>query len=159
MREEGLGFLERADKVWQMEATVAAARPEVWRAIADPTGWHRWFPGVEKAWYEGDPPFGVGTVRKARVSGHRYDEVMCTWDEPSRFAYSVTGASLPIARAQLKCTELEECSAGTRMRWIIAADRRPLLRLATPVFHRTVSRLWNRATANLERLLSETRPA
>jgi carbon monoxide dehydrogenase subunit G len=156
MRTVDMGFLDRASKIWQMEATVAAPRSEVWRAIADPACWQHWFPGVERAWYEGDGPHGVGTVRKAIVRGQLMEEVMLAWDEQTRWAYCLTAASYPLARAQLEVTELEDCSAGTLLRWTIAADRGPLLWLATPVFHRTVSRLWAQATGNLDRWLVDT---
>ena len=154
MRAVDLGFLERAGKVWVMEATVAAPRRDVWRAISDPTVWHHWFPGVQSAWYEGGPPYGVGTVRRAIVGGQRMEEVMLAWDEERRWAYYLAGASYPLARAQLECTELEDCARGTRLRWTIASDRGLLLWLATPVFHPTVTRLWTRAAGNLERWLA-----
>ena len=164
MREVGMDFLdsagkESAEKVWVMEASVAAPRAEVWRAIADPTVWRHWFPGVERAWYEGDPPYGVGTIRKAIVRGQRMEEVMLAWDEEKRWAYFLSGASYPLARAQLECTDLEDCELGTLMRWTIASDRGPLLWLATPLFHRTVSRLWRRVAVNLEAWLAERRHA
>ena len=158
MREVEMDFLERAGKRWVMEATVAAPRRDVWRAISDPTVWHHWFPGVERAWYEGDPPYGVGTVRKAIVAGQRMEEVMLAWDEPRRWAYCLSGASYPLARAQLECTELEDCAGGSRLRWTIASDRGPLLWLVTPIFHRTVARLWERAARNLERWLAQGEP-
>jgi carbon monoxide dehydrogenase subunit G len=158
MREVGMDFLERAGKVWVMEATVAAPRRDVWRAISDPSVWHHWFPGVEKAWYEGDPPYGVGTVRRAIVGGQRIEEVMLAWDEEARWAYYLSGASCPLARAQLECTELEDFGSGTLLRWTIAADRGLLLWLATPIFQRTVTRLWKRVAQNLERWLGEGGP-
>lgn len=158
MRAVGMDFLENADKVWVMEARVAAPRAEVWKAICDPTVWHEWFPGVEKAWYEGDPPYGVGTVRRARVGSQEMDEVMVCWEDEERWAYTLRGASYPLARAQLECTELLDCEGGTLMRWTIAADRGWLLWLATPFFHRTVTRLWLRVAKNLEVWLGSRLP-
>jgi hypothetical protein len=158
MRAVDMDFLDNAEKIWVMEASVAAPRAEVWKAIADPTVWHEWFPGVERASYEGDPPYGVGTVRRARVGGQDFDEVMVCWDEEMRWAYYVRGASYPLARAQLECTELIDCDGGTLMRWTIAVDRGWMLRLATPFFHRTVTRLWLRAARNLEAWLRSRRP-
>ncbi|MGH0033812.1 MAG: SRPBCC family protein [Myxococcota bacterium] len=155
MREVDMDFLDSADRVWVMEAHVAAPRPAVWRAICDPGVWHEWFPGVEKAWYEGGPPYGVGTTRRARVGGQEMEERMVCWDHEERWAYTLCGASVPLARAQLECTELFERANGTSLRWTIAADRGWLLRLATPIFHRTVTRLWHRVARNLEAWLRE----
>lgn len=157
MRRVDMDFLDSADRRWVMEATLDAPRDRVWQAIADPRVWHHWFPGVEDAWYEGDPPYGVGTLRRAIVRGQRMEERMLAWDEGERWAYCLLGASVPLARAQLECTELEDWGAGTRMRWTIAADRGPLLWLATPVFQAVVSRLWRRAAGNLEAWLSDPR--
>jgi hypothetical protein len=154
MREVGMDFLDHADKVWVMEARVAAPRSKVWQAISDPTVWNEWFPGVERAWYEGDPPYGVGSVRRARVGGQDMDEVMVCWEEEECWAYTLRGASYPLALAQLECTQLLDCDGGTLMRWTIASDRGWLLWLTTPIFHRVVTRLWLRAAKNLETWLS-----
>ncbi len=151
MRAVGLDFIERAGKTYVMECELEAARREVWEAFADPSTWSQWFPGVESASYgESVPPYGVGTFREATVSGQKYEEGMVAWDEGKRWAYYVARATLPIARAQLECTEFEDCGAGTRVRWILAVDRRLLLWLAAPFFHRYLKGLFRRAMTNLD---------
>ena len=72
MRKESLGFVERAPVVHVAEAEVAARRPAVFGAFADPRGWKHWFPSVRDAWYASPPPYGVGTIREANVGGTRW---------------------------------------------------------------------------------------
>ena len=151
MREVGLEFIERAGKTYVMECELEAARRDVWRAFADPSTWSAWFPGVESASYRGsEPPYGVGTLREATVSGQKYEEVMVAWDEGKRWAYYIARATLPIAKAQLECTEFEDCGTGTRVRWTLAADRRLLMWLSAPIFHRYLKGLFRKAMSNLD---------
>src|SRR5262245_47271648 len=44
MRKESLDFIPRAPAVHVAEAHVAAPRPAVFAAFADPRSWPRWFP-------------------------------------------------------------------------------------------------------------------
>jgi carbon monoxide dehydrogenase subunit G len=160
LREVGLGFIEDAGKTYVMECEVAATRREVWELIVDPSTWVDWFPGGEAASYGDSPePYGVGTRRRARVGGHDYDEVIVAWEPEARWAYTIARATVPIATAQLECTELEDTEAGTRVRWILAADRRLLMWLLAPFLQRQLQHLWSRAMRNLEATLRERRAA
>ena len=100
----------------------------------------------------------MGTFREATVSGQKYEEVIVAWDEGKRWAYYVARATLPIAKAQLECSEFEDCGTGTRVRWILAADRRLLLWLAAPVFRRYLRGLFREAMTNLDAYI-RARPA
>ena len=153
MRPVGVDFLQTAPAVYAMEAEVGAARDDVWRTVVDPTTWPRWFPGVKEVSYDGPEPYGVGTVRRALVGRQRYDERIVAWDEGRRWAYYIARATVPIASAQLECTELFDCPRGTRVRWTLACEPRLLFRLAQPFLPRTLRILHRRAMANLEALL------
>jgi len=93
------------------------------------------------------------------VGGQRYEETIVAWEHERRWAYSIDRATIPIATAQLEVTELEDCEAGTRVRWTIAHDRRLLLRLAGSAFPRIMRRMLAEAMANLERHLAIGRAA
>ena len=123
--------------------------------LCDPRTWSAWFPGVRSASYRGGGPYGPGSIREAHVGLARYEEVMVAWEELERWAYYVDRATVPLAHAQLECTEFQERGTGTRLRWTLASDPRLLLRLASPIFQSTVQRLFERATANLEALLRQ----
>src|SRR5689334_2354433 len=137
LRAVDLGYLDAAPRVYSAEQHVAAPRQAVWGAFSDPSTWRRWWPGVASASYGDSPkPYGVGTFREATVGGQRYEETIVAWDEARRFAYTIDRATLPIANAQLECTDLSDEDGGTRVRWTIACEPRLLMRAAAPFFPR-----------------------
>jgi uncharacterized protein YndB with AHSA1/START domain len=151
MRAVDLDFLGKAPRIWTVERTAAAPRAAVWDAFSDPTTWRHWWPGVESASYGDSPkPYGVGTFREATVGGQRYEETIVAWEAGRRFAYYIDRATVPIANAQLECTDLFDDAAATRVRWTIACDPRLLLRAASPFFRGIMDRMLGRALANLE---------
>jgi hypothetical protein len=79
---------------------------------------------VNRAWYEGRMPPGVGTLRKSDVAGCLHDETMVIWEEPSRWGYIVDRATEPLSAAQLELTEFFDSPGGTRVRWTIACEPR-----------------------------------
>jgi carbon monoxide dehydrogenase subunit G len=153
MRREDLGFLHRAPVVHVAEADVAAPRAAVFAALVEPGGWKDWFPSVRAARYASPPPHGVGTIREADVAGTHWIEEMIAWDEGTRWAWTVTRASVPLAKAQVEAFELEDAGGGTRVRWTLAMEPRLLARLGSPFAGRTIDRLLRRATDNLGRHL------
>jgi carbon monoxide dehydrogenase subunit G len=154
LRKEDLSFLERAPVVVACEAEVEASCAAVFDAFADPTTWSSWFPGVREASYPSGPPHGVGTVRAAHVGGTQWIEELIAWDTEARFAYTVTRATVPIARAQVESFDFERAAAGTRVRWTLACEPRLLMRLGAPLAPRVVRLVFQHAMANLSAHLS-----
>jgi uncharacterized protein YndB with AHSA1/START domain len=151
MRTVGLDFQHSARKRYVVECYVDAPRIAVWAAFADPTTWRHWWPGVISASYGTSPkPYGVGTFREATVGRHKYEERIVAWEEGLLFAYYIARATLPIADAQLECTELSDDGAGTRVAWTIAHDPRLLLRLSAPIFPRIMSSMLAKAMFGLD---------
>ena len=99
--------------------------------------------------YATPAPHGVGTVREANFSGTHWIEEMIAWDEPARWAWTVTRASVPFAKAQVESFELTDAAGGTRVRWTLALEPRLLARLGSPLAARTIPRLFRRAMENL----------
>jgi hypothetical protein len=158
LRKVNLDFLDIAERKYVVEERVCAARRELWTAIVDPTTWSHWWPGVVSASYRGAAPsYGVGTLREARVGRQRYEEIVVAWDEGRRWAYCIERATLPIATAQLECTELEDSDGGTRVRWILAQNPRLLMRLSAPLFPRIMRAMFRQAMSNLERYVGGRR--
>src|SRR5215470_2998323 len=145
MRREDLGFVDRAPIVHVVEATAPAPCQAVFAALADAEAWPRWFPGVRAARYTSPPPHGVGSVREAIVSGTRWVEEIIVWEPDRRWGWTVTGASMPFAAAQIEVFELRPAGATTQARWTIALEPRLLARLAAPLTGRAMRRLWQRA--------------
>ena len=150
MRKEDVGFVERARAVHVAEATMVAPRSRVFGAFVDPESWPDWFPNVQRAAYTSPPPFGVGTIRVAHVSGTRWEEEMVAWDDGQRWAWTVLRASVPFAKAQVECFEFADAGAGTRIRWTFALEPRPVARLGARFMTGAIRRLLARATANLD---------
>jgi hypothetical protein len=151
MRKVDLGFLASAGKTSAVECDLRAARCDVWKAFTDAATWPHWWPGVQSASYgDATGPYGVGTFRQATVSGQTYEEYIVAWDEGRRWAYYIDRATLPIARAQLECTDFEDHGSGTRVRWIVAHDRRFLLWVVGPLFACIMRSLFRKAMANLD---------
>ena len=149
MRKEDLGFLDRAPVVHVAEAEVPAARAVVFAALTEPRCWKHWFPNLREASYTSPPPHGVGTIRAANFSGTHWIEELVAWDEPERWAWTVTRASVPLAKAQVESFELTDAARGTRVRWRLALEPRLLARLGAPFAARTIPRLFRRAMENL----------
>jgi len=159
MRKEGLGFLDRAPVVHLAEAEVPATRAVVFAALVEPRCWKHWFPSVREASYASPPPHGIGTIRQANFSGTRWVEEVVAWDEPARWAWTVTRASVPLAKAQVESFELTDAVRGTHVRWQLALEPRLLGRLGAPFAARTIPRLFRRAMANLGVYLNRVPPA
>ena len=153
MRQEDLDFVERAPVVHVADAVVRAPRDAVFAALADASGWPRWFPNVRAAAYTSPPPHGVGTIREADVRGTRWVEEMIAWDPGRRWAWTVLRASVPFATAQVESFELDDAGGGTRVRWTLALEPRLLGRLGAPFTGRAMTRLLRRAMTNLEAVL------
>lgn len=155
MRWEDLTFLDRAPVVHRFEQTVPASRSAVFAALADPTTWPQWFPGVRAARYASPPPYGVGTIREADVAGTRWVEEMIAWEPDRRWAYTVTSTTSPLARAQVESFELADDPSGTRVCWTLAFEPRLLLRLTGWVAPLVMRHLFERAMRNLGTYLRE----
>ena len=153
MRPVELAFLDEAPSRFVVDARLRAPRQAVWDAFVDPGTWPRWFPGVREVVYRGARPYGVGTRRAATVGRQRYEETLLAWDEGVRWAYRVDRATLPLARAQLECTDFEDDGSGTRVRWTLAAEPRSVMRLASPFLPGVLHRLLRRAALELDTYL------
>lgn len=177
MRKEDLTFLERAPVRHVFSAVVAAPRAAVFAAIADPEGWHAWFPGVRRARYASPPPYGVGTIREANVSGTRWVEEMIAWQPDRRWAYTVIEASTPLASAQVEVFDVADVapaaggpggavgaggvggSVATRVTWTLAIEPRLLQRIAAPIAPLVMRRVFSSAMRRLEVHLGGAPPA
>ena len=154
MRREDMTFVERAPVRHVFTKVIGAPRADVFAAIADPPGWHAWFPGVRSARYASPPPHGVGSIREADVSGTRWVEEMIAWDDGRRWAYTVTDASTPLASAQVEVFDVEDAvldgTPATRVTWTLAIEPRLLQKLSAPIAPLIMRRVFERAMTNLD---------
>ena len=155
MREEDLGFLDRAPKTWTFEEEVHAPQEVVFAAIsADPSTW-TWFPRLSSGSYDGDGPHGVGSKRQVKMSGVTYKETMLAWEAPSRWAYRVDKSSVPLAHALVEDWVVEPRGEHAAVvRWTFAIDPKALFKAGMPAAPTVMGRLFKKAMANLSEELS-----
>ena len=146
----GMEFLDNA-KVKLVVATVTSLpRQEVWDAFVDAGTWQSWFPKVECAFYLGDAPYDVGTIRRSIVDGVLYDETMLVWKEPCRWGYRIDRATFAMSEAHLEITEFQAIEAGTRVIWTLAFD--PLYDIDEKDFGGFLKDLLKEAIQGLEKI-------
>jgi carbon monoxide dehydrogenase subunit G len=153
LRKENLTFLYIAPVTHLCDADVAAPRSAVFAALSDPRTWSDWFPGVRAASYAGEPPYGVGTIRRAHVGATHWVEEIIAWDQNTRWAYTVTRASVPFAKAQVESFDLADTAGGTHVRWTLGLEPRLLARLGAPFAAPAIRRVFYRAMKNLNAYL------
>lgn len=149
LRREEVSFIDRAPLVHVFDAEVAAPREAVFAAFAEPATWKDWFPGVREASYSSAPPHGIGSIRRAEVGGTHWVEEVIAWDADTRWAYTVTRSSVPIASAQVEVFDFADAPEGTRVRWTLAFEPRLLMRLGAPFAPHLMRRVFERAAASL----------
>jgi uncharacterized protein YndB with AHSA1/START domain len=149
MRKEDLSFVQRAPVVHLSEAVVAKPRALVFAAFAEPRSWKHWFPNVRGASYSSAAPYGAGTIREACVGGTYWREEVIAWNEGTQWAWTVTHASVPFAKAQVESFEFTDTPSGTCVRWTLALEPRLVARLGAPFAQRIMNRLLRRAMQNL----------
>jgi uncharacterized protein YndB with AHSA1/START domain len=144
-RPETLGFTAVAPLRTTVTRDVEATPSEVFDALADPSAWVAWFPGMTGSRWTSEAPHGVGSTRQVQLGPLTVDEQFLVWEPAQRFAFTFTATNLPVARAGVELLELVPRSpTGTRVAYTFAVDPTgvpgPLARTAVPVVRAVVSR-------------------
>ncbi|HVN86783.1 MAG TPA: SRPBCC family protein [Candidatus Binatia bacterium] len=155
LRKENLDFISTAPVVHTNGIEIAVPLAGVFSALTNPATWSEWFPSVRWASYPSAPPHGVGTIREAHVGSTRWVEQIIAWDVDARWAYTVLRSSVPFAHAQVESFELTDQVGRTHIRWTLALEPRLLARLGAPFAPRAITRVFQRAMANLELYLRQ----
>lgn len=148
----GPEFFGAAPHRFRHAAVVHRPPERLFAALAgDPAGWGDWFPGFDHSgrWLTPDPP-GPGSRRAVRMAGISYEETILAYDPPSRFAFRLDRASVPMAYALAEDYRISGDAAGSTLEWTFAVDPRPLMRPALPLLDPVLGRLLRRVAANLE---------
>jgi catechol 2,3-dioxygenase-like lactoylglutathione lyase family enzyme len=150
-RMQPVGLDHVARRTWTFDGVVDAPVAAVWDAFTgDPSTW-TWFPGVEDG---GSVGSGLGMGRWVSVGGTRYEETVVVWKEHERWAFRVDATSLPVADSLVETYDFQDRGDRTGVRWTFAIDPRPLFRAVSPLAQPVMSRLFDRACANLSRELA-----
>lgn len=155
LRSETLDFFERASLRVSETAKVAATPARVFAAFADVGSWPAWFPLMYRAeWISGSG--GVGSEREValRLLG-AYRERFIAWDVGSRFSFTMTASSSPLAKAigeDFRFTALDGGRA-TEIAWTLAADPTWLGKVLEPALRGVMRRVFLKSGVALEKHL------
>jgi uncharacterized protein YndB with AHSA1/START domain len=148
-----LAFFDRA--ALRITATIQlSASPErVFASFADPSEWPHWFPLMTSArWTKGE---ALGGEREVALTGlGRFRERMIAWEPGRRYAFTMIGATSPLATQLAEDYQLHAERGGTRVDWVMAATPTKigdLLAMPTRLF---MQRLFQRGGRTLEHWLS-----
>jgi len=161
LREVGTDFFETASYRCTSTARLNAAPTTVFYALAhDPSTWGEWNPGFsDKGRYTSPPPHGSGSVREVTMARIRYTDTILAWDEPSYWAFCVSRAGAPFARALAEEYRVTPERDGSTVQWTIAMEPRLALLAMQPLMDAFLPRYFKRAMANLDRRLAGEGPA
>jgi len=143
--------------------TIAIERSieDVFAVLTDVTKTGRWYPAKVEEWWVTPPPYGVGSVRRARVTvlgrASENDAVVTEYDPPRRAAMKGESANAPFT-ATLDFTPLP---GGTRVEVETIFELRGLMRVIGPLFIGPYERGWDKGLQNLKRMMEsgELNPA
>ena len=124
-----LGFLDSAPITIAHHETVRAPLDAVWHALSDPVAWVTWFPKVKECEWTGSDTRCVGATRRIKIGPVSFDERFIEWDEEAtKYHFTVTRTSLPIATRMVEGASLAENDDGTvTVTWRSAIEPRSSL--------------------------------
>ncbi|HWE57721.1 MAG TPA: SRPBCC family protein [Acidimicrobiales bacterium] len=159
MRAVGLDFFDTAPLRSVQTEIVRRSPAAVFDALArNPAGWGDWYPGFDHrgCWLTDGPP-GVGSRRRVRMTGARFDETIIAWEPDHRFAFCVNRTNAPIARALAEDYVVTALPGpACVVQWTFAVDPGAVLRPTRRLFPPFLASLFRRSMANLEALIPAT---
>lgn len=155
-----LAFVERSPHFFHNEMVVPAAPEQVFAILAATETWPQWFPDFVGTEYTSAGPVGVGATRRVRMKILSADERFLCWEPGRRFSFEVYRLTLPLVRRLVEDVQLEPAGEGkTRLRWRMAYEPRPLLRLVHPLLRLVFGRMFRNAAQGLLAYVQRTRQA
>ncbi|NUO53624.1 MAG: hypothetical protein HOV80_32650, partial [Polyangiaceae bacterium] len=82
-----------------------------------------------------------------------YRERFSAWEPGERFAFTMTASSSPMARAIVEDFRFSKSGGSTRIDWTLAADPKPLGKLARPALEAIMPRVFKKSGERLEQYL------
>lgn len=153
-RPETLEFLDLAPMRAVATAEIGATPEAVFDALADAGSWPQWFPDMTTCRWLTPAPHGVDSQREVRVGPLHVVERFIVWARPSRWGFTFTSASPPIARAGVELVELEPVGTDrTKVTYTMALDPPGPAALVSGVAARTMEATLSDALAGLDRYL------
>ena len=88
----------------------------IWAALADIGGIHRWNPGVVDSRETSEGETRLGATRRCDLGGKNYlDEEVVKWTPDREITFRITDTNLPFARADIHFAIEELAGGGSRV--------------------------------------------
>jgi hypothetical protein len=127
----------------------------VFDALAGPSAWVDWFPGLTGGRWTSQQPHGVGSTRQVQLGPLTVDEEFLVWEPGERLAFTFTATNLPAARAGVELVELvPQGPDRTRVAYTVAMEPVALPRALAGTSAPIVRAVLARGLAGLERHLA-----
>lgn len=154
LEPQPLSFADEAPIRVRDSAFVRATPERVFEAFADTANWTRWFPLMHRAEWIGSDTKKIGAEREvALYLLGAYRERFIAWEPGERFAFTMTASSSPMARAIVEDFRFSKSGGSTRIDWTLAADPKPLGKLARPALEAIMPRVFRKSGERLEKYL------
>jgi len=157
LRAVSADFFETAPYRFVKSAVIRQPPQQVFEALADPAAWGDWFPGFDHSghWITEAPP-GTGSRRIVRVARATFEETIIAWEAPSRFAFRVDRAGMPVARALAEDYRIAAHPDGSVLEWTLAIDPHSVLRPLMSLYRPVMQRMFEKAATNLDAHLNDS---
>ena len=133
--------------------TIGRPIEDVFAVLTDVEKTERWFPLKVREWWTSEPPHGVGSTRRARVTIGWFttenDAVATAYEPPTLAVMRGTSANAPF-EATLR---FEPAGDGTRVDVTIELSLRGPARLVGGMFARWYGRSWERGLSRLKAMM------
>lgn len=146
--------------LFRNEADLDATPAEVFEIFADIDEWPRWFADIRRGRWLTGAPHGVGSRREVELNLLSVREEFLAWDPARRYAFTMTGATLPLAHSIVEDYRLEALPDGrARLIWEVRHDLRWMFLPLSPIVRLVFGRMFRVATAGLVAFVKRRRAA
>ena len=145
-----LGWFDHTDIRIETTIHIAAPPKQVFDCLAEHHRWSEWFTPIKEVTRIG-PHSGVGARRTVRVPPLVLEELFIAWDEPYRFAFTMTAVNIPVVTEMAEDWQLQATPGGTNVTYIVAANLPTWLKPFTGVIRLAMRRTTSSGPAQLKR--------
>lgn len=121
-----------------------------WDLLAS-TAWPEWFVDFVSVTWLSEPPYGVGSQRKAVLKTATAVERFVAWDRGHRLAFGLDAVSLPLVKAMMEDMRLSPGpDGGTHLSYYVFYTPNLLMKLLHPLIRAFYQRMFRQSIRNLQ---------
>jgi hypothetical protein len=150
LESRSLDWLATAPVRIEASRDMAVGAAAAFAVIADHERWPDWFAQLKRVEVTGAPT-GVGGQRRVTLGGVVVDEVFIAWETDRLFAFTVTHATRPMAKAMVEALQVEPLADDRcRVTYTQALEPHGWMKPMVPVMRRTMRSMLTKALNGLE---------